>query len=413
VPVLAIGALTVALGLAGCAPAPVGSGPHRVAVEMKPAAVTVSLETARIRAVDGNELVRDILAQVTATDSGITLVPGADFMDAAFPGESTATLAGLADRAGRVAEQPLTHLVLLDVRTTGSKTHGEVSAVATLISTAQLAAPETLSFDAEGYRRGLSLPLPYIFLFFFYSDPDVEGSATARIAAAIVEKMQADERRPLVLTLLTSDNLMALIESADPDRAQAPEQATRGDPMDDMKHPLGLYSTIMSDAREEGEWAYYNPITHVIMLMSSVMTAPMAVAIDAVFDEDASHPGARTPNRREPTQFEAALAAIKREDWVAGYRLLEDYVVNADVTLQSKALQLFRDYPELLAAAPQTFSTASLQASRRTYGDQAFALEQGRLALYEHVASPEDYARAEENLREVFAEQCGDGRGVR
>jgi hypothetical protein len=163
----------------------------------------------------------------------------------------------------------------------------------------------------------------------------------------------------------------------------------------------------MSDAREEGEWIYYNPLAHVQMLLTSILMAPTMLVVDAIVDEDISTSQSRnltTPNTAQE-QFGYALEAIKREDWEAGYRLLEDFVISDDEMLRLRTLQLFNDNHELLDAAPDTFSKLSLEESRHTYGTSAKIIERERLDLYKQVAQPEAYSRALENFNLIFQTQ--------
>ena len=48
----------------------------------------------------------------------------------------------------------------------------------------------------------------------------------------------------------------------------------------------------------------------------------------------------------ERDQLDHTLDAIKREDWEAGYRLLEDFLTSDDEILQHRALQLFKVHPD-------------------------------------------------------------------
>jgi hypothetical protein len=135
------------------------------------------------------------------------------------------------------------------------------------------------------------------------------------------------------------------------------------------------------------------------------------VVVDAIVDEDINVPKSSnlTTMNTEPEQFGYALEAIKREDWEAGYRLLEDLVISGDEMLRVRTLQLFKDHPELLDAAPDTFSKISLEESRDTYGTSAIKIEKERLDLYERVAQPEAYSRALENFNHVFQESPEHG----
>lgn len=371
----------------------------------------MQLSGARLRAIGDDAFLQAVLKDIAARDADVRILPGQDFMASAFPGNEAATLNELATppAAERVGALPLTHIVLVEHRHTGSDAHGESSAVVTLLNTAQLYAPETLSLSAEGFRSGLSLPLPYIFLFFPYSDPDVEGSAASKVAAIVSERMHRDDRRPLVMTMLGSDNLITLVDSIHRQAQGAGKDEAAQDPLDKMKSPIGLYSAMMADAREEGSWLYYNPVAHIQMFLTSLLVAPMMVAIDAAFDDEGkSVTGTRQEKARkqEWTQYGHALDAIRREDWTAGYRLLEDFVSTEDQTLRARTLVLFTEHPELLAAAQETFSREALEASRKKYGNDAAGIERDRLDLYENVARPEVYATALGNFCSVFPESA-------
>jgi hypothetical protein len=371
------------------------------------------MDSARFWAVSDDVFIQAVLEEITNNNNKAGIVPGQDFMAAVFQGKHSATIEELASEevADRIRELSVTHIILIEHKSTGSTIHGKITAAATLINTERLYQAETLSFDAEGHRVGIHLPLPFIFLIFPYSDPDMFGSATGKIADTLSDKILEDSGRPLTLTILTADNLAELISRTHEQQTEPDASPSSTNPTKRWKNPFGFYSDMMSDAREKGEVEYYSPLAHVQILLTSIFIAPIMVVVDAIVDEDINVPKSSnlTTMNTEPEQFGYALEAIKREDWEAGYRLLEDLVISGDEMLRVRTLQLFKDHPELLDAAPDTFSKISLEESRDTYGTSAIKIEKERLDLYERVAQPEAYSRALENFNHVFQESPEHG----
>ena len=209
------------------------------------------------------------------------------------------------------------------------------------------------------------------------------------------------------MTLLTSDNLLDLADKkpSQPGEAAKPNSE---DMMQRLKSPVGFYSEIMSDAREEGEWVYYNPLVHIQMLLTSIIMAPTVVVVDALFDDEGgrsttrSEAGKAEPRMTAWQQFGFAMDAISRRDWDAGYRLLEDLFASDDEMLRMRARRLLEEHPELLEAAGDSFSEESLKASAGAYGREAMPIEERRLELYRIVTTPEAYSRARDNYSRVF-----------
>lgn len=398
--------IIVCLALTGCVP--IETKPHQVSVKTTQEPAGKYVDSVRFWAASDDVFIRAVLDEITEINNDTEIVSAKDFMSAVFPGKHSATIEELVSEevVDRIRGMSMTHIILIEHRSTDSTIHGKITAAAILINTEQLYQPETLSFDAEGHRAGISLPLPIIFPFFFYSDPDVFGSATGNIAGALSDKILGDSSHPPTLTILPSGNLAKLVSSTHEQQTELDAPLSSTDPTKRWKNPFGFYSDIMSDAKEKGESDYYNPLAHVLAMFTSIIMAPTMIVVDAIVDEDIniSKPRNLTPLNTEQGQFGYALEAIKREDWEAGYRLLEDFVISDDVMLRLRTLQLFKDHPELLDAAPDTFSKISLEESRNTYGTSAIKIEKERLDLYEKVAQPEAYSRALENFNHVFQE---------
>ena len=408
------------LGLTACGPVPYETSPHPVEVATTAESAGQHLDAARIWAVENDPFLQGVLAEIREIKKNATVVSAKEFMDTVFPGQHSVAIEELAaeQAVDRIQDLSVTHIILIEHRATGNNIHGKVTAVASLITADQLNKVETLSFDAEGHRAGLSLPLPYIFLIFPYSDPDVLGSATAKIASALSDKITEAPDRPLGLTILASDNLAGLVAST---RAQPPadeDSSHSANPVKRWRNPVGFYSDIMSDWREEGEWPYYNPLAHIQMLFTSIIMAPTMIVVDVFVDTEPKFSEPQEPTSRNADsqqyavdeinrnadwqQFGYANDAINREDWDAGYRLLEDFVASEDEMLKLRTLQLLEDHPELLDAALGTFSKEALEESRKTYGADAIAIEKERLEEYRKVARPEAYSRARDNFFNVY-----------
>ena len=392
---------------------PVETSPHPVEVETTVEPAGQHLDAARIWAIENDPFLQGVLTEIQEIKKNAVVVSAKEFMDTVFPGQHSATINELSAKSAtdRIRDLAVTHIILIEHRTTGNNIHGKVTAVASLITVDQLQKVEALRFDAEGHRAGLSLPLPYIFLIFPYSDPDVVGSATRRIAGALSDKIRETPNRSLRLTILASDNLADLVARTHPGPAEEERSPRSENPVKRWKNPVGLYADLMSDARDEGEWVYYNPLAHIQALVTSVIMSPTMIVVDALVGESGRTTKARGTESRaqapEPKmtdwqQFGYATEAINRSDWGAGYRLLEDFVASDDEMLRMRTLQLLEDHPELLDAAQESFSEAALEESKSMYGAQAITIEQRRLELYRIVAEPDAYSRAHQGFFNVF-----------
>jgi hypothetical protein len=381
---------------------PVETSPHPVEVETTAEPAGQNLDAARIWAADDDHFLEDVLSEIQKIKKNAMVVPAKEFMATVFPGRHSAAFKELADEPAinRIRDLSVTHIILIEYSITGNNIRGKINAVASLITVDQLTKLETLRFDAKGHRAGLSLPLPYIFLIFPYSDPDVVGSATSKIAGALSDRIKAAPNRPLRLVILASKNLTDIAASAHSPPAEEDSSSYSAG----WKNPIGFYSDMMSGARDEGAWIYYNPLAHIQVLLTSIIMAPTMVVTDAIIDVVANTPTSKGPKSRitDWQQFEYAMDAINRNDWEAGYRLLEDFVASDDEILRMRTLQLFEDHSELLDAAPETFSEAALEESKSMYGAQAITIEQRRLELYRVVAEPDAYSRAQQGFLRVF-----------
>lgn len=405
---LTLTVLAMHIGFTACAPIPIETHPHPVEVKSTDESTGKHLEAARVSAIEDETFLQRIVAEIRVRKKTASIVSAKEFMDTIFPSQRSATVKELTSESAiqRIRDLSVTHIIVIGYRTAGSNTRGDVAVVASLINVEQTSNMETLSFEAEGERVGFSLPLPYIFLVFPYSDPDVLGSAATKVAHVLSKKILENPNSPLRLTILLSDNLVDLVPSTHPRQNPAVRSPHSEDMVDRWKNPLGLYSDLMSDARDEGDWIYYNPLGHLSVLLSSIIMAPTMVITDAIIGEYE-----RTPMASEPVywmsdeqQFGYAMDAIERSDWEAGYRLLEDFVASDNEMLRLKTLQLFDEHPELLQAAQHSFSVESLDESKRKYGAQSTAIEEKRLGLFRMIANPEMYAEAQKNFLRVFGQ---------
>lgn len=304
--------IIVCFALSFCSPIPVETEPHQVSVKAIQEPAGKYMDSARFRAVSDDVFIRAVLDEITKNNNKAGIVPGHEFMAAIFPGKHSATIEELAsdDVIERIRELSVTHIILIEHRSTGDTIHGKVTAAATLVNTEQLYQVETLSFDAEGHRVGISLPLPYVFLFFPYSDPDVFGSATRKMAEVISDKYLKDSRGPLTLTILTSDNLAELISNTHEQQTELVTSPSSTNVIKRWKNPFSFYSDLMSDAREEGGWIYFNPLAHAQVLFYGVIMSPTMVAVDTMMaveamldkDESTSSPHNLTPLNTEVSQ---------------------------------------------------------------------------------------------------------------
>lgn len=104
------------------------------------------------------------------------------------------------------------------------------------------------------------------------------------------------------------------------------------------------------------------------------------------------------------TLFDHIEAEIAQRNWTGAYLLLEDSLVATDADTRQRAMILIASHPEIGHAAAETFSEASLENARRINAQLAGVLERKRLDNYRQgIATPHEYAQAEQNYARVFA----------
>jgi hypothetical protein len=133
--------------------------------------------------------------------------------------------------------------------------------------------------------------------------------------------------------------------------------------------------------------------------MSSVRQALVLVALGFV----GLH-GCETTRAISPGQYLGyAQSAIGREDWQAAYRLIEDLLISDDAKTRIKAYDLIRQYPQIRAAALQSFSVESLEKTYSMHRDRAFDIEQSRLDIYKNtISTREEYRKALRNYHDTY-----------
>jgi hypothetical protein len=152
----------------------------------------------------------------------------------------------------------------------------------------------------------------------------------------------------------------------------------------------------------------YNPLAHAIAIPTVIILSPMLWLIDKTMGIES--PALTKSSRRDLLDY--SEDAIKRQDWEAAYRLLEDGLVSSDAVIKSKSHQLLKQYPEIMNGAKESFSELSFRETQSSHGDAAFKLEEQRLAIYRTVASQQDYADAEQNFARVFLEKNNDDKNM-
>src|ERR1700690_3729191 len=105
---------------------------------------------------------------------------------------------------------------------------------------------------------------------------------------------------------------------------------------------------------------------------------------------------ADTPNR---DAFSSANDAIRKQDWVTAYRMIELELISSNPRNRQGALALVEQYPEIRMGARQAFSIEALTASYKLYGNMALTAEKHRLDYYQRsIATPEEYEQAAKNF---------------
>ncbi|NMG71812.1 hypothetical protein GO611_16985 [Azoarcus communis SWub3 = DSM 12120] len=102
--------------------------------------------------------------------------------------------------------------------------------------------------------------------------------------------------------------------------------------------------------------------------------------------------------------MEEADRAIARSDWVKAYRFAEDGLISSREDVKARAMQMMRQYPQLIAAAESTFSRESIARTVEIHAPgKGIEVESRRLNMFRVVASDDQYGRALENLQSVAA----------
>lgn len=85
------------------------------------------------------------------------------------------------------------------------------------------------------------------------------------------------------------------------------------------------------------------------------------------------------------------------------YRFLEDGLISPIAETKSKAISLYNRYPEIRAAAAQTFQKESLQKTIEDFGlTSGSVIERNRLRMYAVVANDDEIKVAADNLQSLL-----------
>jgi hypothetical protein len=106
----------------------------------------------------------------------------------------------------------------------------------------------------------------------------------------------------------------------------------------------------------------------------------------------------------EASNYTRAIEATKSENWAVAYRFLEDELSNSNQDRKNRALELVRQFPQILRAAPSTFTQDEIVDSIRRYGEtEAIRIERKRIDLLAAVADGATVSQATASLDAVIA----------
>ncbi|MDB4409853.1 hypothetical protein N9235_03495 [Gammaproteobacteria bacterium] len=405
--------ISVGLFISGCGPIPVSVGEHEVTpdVDMKE---TVSLTNVMVSAPLDAIKVNSIADTVEMTGLEVEIVNGTQCM-ATFLADGSESLPLPISRflepdyRSRVTHLAIDYIIILGEEQTDSR---KTEIVTTVINYSDLTQTKTAQIHAEGKMRAFWPILPYVALFVFYSEPDTQIGMADALGSVVSQIILSDEKstRPRIL-FLESDNLVEMTRSvprfvADSNNQKQPAAIYNPNP---VENPVALYKTMIG--RGEG-WDEddpitasmpYNPLAHAIAIPTVIMLSPMLWVINKI------------PVSPQSSRWDFLIyseKAIKRQDWEAAYRWLEDGLVSADDEIKYQSHEVLNRYPEIMEGAKESFTEKSFKETLSKHGDAAFKLEEQRLAIYRTVASPLDYADAEQNFARVFSEQNNDDKNI-
>jgi hypothetical protein len=418
---------SIELSLIGCGPIPVSVGEHEVTPDVN-TNVAVPLSELIVSAPADSTRVSEIAAAIEAAGVKVGIVNGTDCMAAFLSDDSEHLPLPLSrfldpDYKSRVTDFDIDYIVVLGESLSDSH---ETEIVTTVIDYHDASQAGTAQLHAEGNMRAFWPILPYIALFVFYSEPDTQSGMADKIGSVVARLIQHNRKgKQTRLLILESENLAELTKSVprfvadSDDHKQKNEETLNTNEPAKIYDPVEMYKVLIG--RGEG-WDEddpmtvsmpYNPLAHLIAIPTVIMLTPMLWIIDkTLVEKSQGSTYSTTPVSTHPSRWDFLVyseKAIKRQDWEAAYRLLEDGLVSSDDVINYQSHQVLKRYPELMDGAKESFSEQSFRETLSKHGDAAFKLEEQRLAIYRTVASLPAYADAEQNFTRVFYKPRNDG----
>jgi hypothetical protein len=403
----------------GCGPLPVSVGEHTVSPDVE-TNTPVSLSSVMVSAPLDAEKAKEIVNAIEEAGAKIDMVSGTDCMAAFLVGTKDDLPQPISrffepDYKSRTTNFRIDYIIILGQSSTDSR---ETEIVATVINYGEASQATTAQIHAEGKMRAFWPILPYVALFVFYSEPDTESSTTLALASLVSQIIKNDGKSAYSRILfLESNNLVKIARSVprfttQPD-SQKPtsEDHEENDQPKKMYDPVELYKVMIG----RGETADqndpvtasmpYNPIAHALAIPTVIMLSPMLWIIDKTLVEKSPRVSTEQSQSSRWDFLIYAENAIKRQDWEAAYRLLEDGLISSDEVIKHQSHQVLKRYPEIMDGAKESFTEESFRETVTKHGDSAYKIEDERMAIYRTVATPAAYADAEKSFSRVFSKE--------
>jgi hypothetical protein len=106
-----------------------------------------------------------------------------------------------------------------------------------------------------------------------------------------------------------------------------------------------------------------------------------------------------------PKEHDNLNKLIEGQEWESAYKMLELGLISPREKDRQQAFAMVEKYPEIRDGARQSFSKKALMEKYKLYGKMAYTVEAYRLQYYKQsIATPEEYAQAEQNVNEVLGD---------
>jgi hypothetical protein len=405
--------------VSGCSPLPVSVGEHTVSPDVE-INTPVSLSSVMVSAPLDAGKAKEIVNAMNEAGAKVDMVSGTDCMAAFLAGTKDDLPQPISrflepDYKSRTTDYRIDYIIILGQSSTDRR---ETEFVATVINYGDASQATTAQIHAEGKMRAFWPILPYVALFVFYSEPDTESSTTDALASLVSQIIKNDEKSTFSrLLFLESDNLVKMARNVPRFSTQPDSQNPTSEEYKEKSQPKKMYDPVelYKIAIGRGESADqndpmtasmpYNPLAHLVAIPTVIMLSPMLWLIDKTLVEQS--PGA-SRGKSQSSRWDFLVnseKAIKRQDWEAAYRLLEDGLTSSDDVIKYQSHQVLKRYPEIMEGAKESFTEASFRETQTKHGDAAYMIEEERLAIYRTVATQAAYADAEKNYSRVFSKE--------